>query len=195
MLKVGLTGGIGSGKSVIIKIFQIFHIPVFVADDVAKSLLNDKKVIEFYSNLLGYDILENGLINKAKTAEKLFQNPHLIPIINSFIHPLVEEKFIKWFKNYKEAPYIIKESAILFETGLYFTILVISPYELRVRRLKENRGMTDEEIDKRMQVQWSDEKKIPLANHIITNDENHALLPQSIAIHQKLLELSLKKKI
>ncbi|MGC8824148.1 MAG: dephospho-CoA kinase [Bacteroidales bacterium] len=190
MLKVGLTGGIGSGKSTVAEIFRVLGIPVFVADEVAKELLNLNEVIEFYRRTLGDEIVTSQGIDKKRTANILFQHPELVEKINSFIHPLVDKRFETWCTQNSRAPYVIKESAILFETGLYkkldYTILVTAPRELRIERLRLSRNMQLDEIEKRMLHQWSDERKEKLANWIIFNDNQHAVLPQVMAIHQKL---------
>ncbi|HOK51021.1 MAG TPA: dephospho-CoA kinase [Bacteroidales bacterium] len=191
MLKVGLTGGIGSGKSTIAEVFRILGIPVFVADEEAKYLLNDDGVIDFYRRTIGDAIVTEKGIDKKKTAAILFQRPELVEKINAFIHPLVEKRFEEWCKQHTNLPYVIKESAILFETGLYkkldYNVLVTAPRELRIERLKRARQMQDDEIEKRMQHQWSDEAKAKLANWVIRNDNQHAVLPQVIAIHQQLI--------
>jgi dephospho-CoA kinase len=199
MLKIGLTGGIGSGKSTVAEIFKVLGVPVFVADEVAKSLLNDAEVIDFYRKTLGNEIIGPQGIDKKKAAAILFQQPRLVEKINAFIHPLVDQRFDAWCDQYTTVPYVIKESAILFETGLYkkldFTLLVTAPVDLRIDRLRTARHMDIAEINKRMQHQWADEEKIKLASWIIYNDNQHAVLPQVLDIHQQILSLTEKQKI
>lgn len=191
MLKIGLTGGIGSGKSTVAEIFRVLEIPVFVADEVAKDLLTLSEVVDFYRRTLGDEIVTGQGIDKKRTAAILFQRPELVEKINAFIHPLVDKQFEAWCIQNRQAPYVIKESAILFETGLYkklnYTILVTAPRELRIERLRLTRNMQVDEIEKRMQHQWPDEQKEKFANWIIYNDNQHAVLPQVMAIHQKLV--------
>ncbi|MCX7987257.1 MAG: dephospho-CoA kinase [Bacteroidales bacterium] len=193
MTKVGLTGGIGAGKTIVAQIFRMLEVPVFVADEEAKKLLNEKEVIDFYKTILGHEIITDGVINIRKTALKLFEHPEYVEKINTFIHPLVDRKFEEWCAKNSSNPYVIKESAILFETNLYrkldYTILVTAPIDLRFERLKKSRKMSVEEIRSRMQHQWSDDQKMKLANWIINNDDKTPILPQVINIHEYLSKL------
>jgi dephospho-CoA kinase len=192
MLKVGITGGMGSGKTVICRVFKIMGIPVFSSDDIAKELLNDAQVIEFYRKTLGNDIIVDKKIDRKKTAAILFNDSSLIKQINSYIHPLVEKEFEKWCENFSNSPYVLKESAILFENNLHlsldYNILVIAPIYLRLQWLVEKRNLSLPEIEKRMAHQWPDEKKMLLANFTIINDNKQAILPQIDFIHNQLLQ-------
>ncbi len=196
MLKVGITGGIGSGKSTIAKVFEVFGVPVFNADIEAKKLLNDTRVIQFYFNLLGAEVLVNNELNKKEVAKRLFKDPELVQKANAFIHPLVGELFEQWCLNHKNYPYIIKESALLFETGLYreldYTILVTAPIEIRIERIRQRDGLTIEEINNRMKNQWPDDMKKSDANYILQND-GRPILKELVSLHNYLLSTAVNK--
>lgn len=194
MLKVGLTGGMGSGKSTVAKIFETLHIPVYYADDAAKRLMNEnaelkKQIIE----LLGNDVYENGVLNRKKVSERLFQDPALVKAINAIVHPVTIADAEQWMES-QTSPYCIKEAALIFESGseknLDIIITVVSPLHLRIQRLLERDNTTEEAIRARMKNQLSDEEKINRSDYIIFNDEEHMLIPQVLEIHQQLLQIS-----
>jgi len=192
MIKVGVTGGIGSGKSIICKVFSIMGIPVFFSDIEAKKLLTNPKVIEFYRKEIGQPIFdENNNIDKRKLAQILFADKNLLEKVNSFIHPIVNEMFEKWCKEQYNPPYVIKESAILIERELYknldYIILVVSDINERINRIIERDKLSKEEILKRINNQWNDEKKMNFANAVIYNNPDNPVIPQVLEIHDKLL--------
>ncbi len=191
-LKVGVTGGIGTGKSLICKIFNILNIPVFNADTEAKLIMtSDTDVRNSLISLLGTNIYHaDGTLDRNVMAGAIFSNTSLLEKVNSIVHPAVRKKFNEWWHN-QSAPYVIQEAAILFESGAYkimdFNILIVSPEELRIKRLVLRDKTTEEQIRARMANQWPDEKKIPLANCVIYNNEKESLIRQVLSIHQKLL--------
>ena len=195
MINVGLTGGIGSGKSFVAKIFNTMGIPVYNSDIEAKKLYLREDVRKTMIDFFGKDVyLNNGQINKVYLANVIFNNKEALNKVNSIIHPLVKQHFTDWLKKHKEAPYIIKEAAILFESGAYKdmhkTIAVVAPVDLRIKRVIE-RDKTDKEIIlKKIENQLSDEELIRRTDFFIVNNETEALLPQINEIHKHLLQIN-----
>jgi dephospho-CoA kinase len=191
MLKVGLTGGIGSGKSTVCKLFQCLEIPVFNADEAGRRLLaEDDAVIGKVKNIFGNKVMVNGKPDRKKIAEIVFSNPGKLEELNAVIHPAVRKNFNEWAAE-QQSLYVIDEAAILFETGIYkqldFTILVVAPGELRIRRVMQRDNIDELTIKARMNNQWDDEKKKKLANFVIINDDINPLLPQVMDIHNTLV--------
>lgn len=193
MYKVGITGGIGSGKTTVSKLFAELGVPVYYADDEAKKLTNESvEVKDALISLIGSEVYNNqGVLDRKLLASKIFSNKQLLQKVNAIIHPAVAEHFILWTAK-QEAPYILKEAAILFETGSYkqldATILVTASEELRVKRVMSRDGVTKEEVEKRMANQWEEERKIPLADYIITNNSTREVLVKEIAkVHEDII--------
>lgn len=192
-LKIGITGGIGSGKSTICKVFKLLEIPVFEADVEAKKLLNSNLNIKNgLVRLYGNDIYtENNAINRKKLASIIFNNNIELEKVNALIHPEVRNEFENWFAR-QEAPYIIHEAAILFESGFYkmmdFTILVTAPENLKIKWVNQRDHSTPDEIKARMEKQWNDEQKKALADLEIKNDNKQLIIPQIIKIDKQLKE-------
>lgn len=191
MMKVGLTGGMGSGKTTVAKIFEAFRIPVFYADEESKKILASNpnvkaKLVEKF----GEKLFANGRLNRSYLANEIFKNKEALAFVNSVLHPAVAEAFLAWSKK-QTAPYVLEEAAILFETGGYkkfdSTILVVAEKELRVKRVKARGGLKETEVLARMENQWSDEKKLPLADFVIYNDEKEMLTRQVLEIHENLI--------
>lgn len=194
MKKIGLTGGIGSGKSYIAKIFEALAVPVFYADDEAKKILNSPAIINEISAAFNETIFDvnSGLADRKKIAALVFNAPEKLKILNQIIHPQVEQRYVDWCAQHASKAYGLKEAAILFESGSYKNlddvICVVSPMELRLKRVQQRDHQTEEEIRKRMNQQWSDEQRIAQSNWLIFNDEQHPLLEQVLAVHQAILE-------
>lgn len=195
MLKVGITGGIGSGKSTVCQLFEIFGIPIFNADKVAKSLMQTdeelKKSIKIAFGLKSY--FDNGQLNRKYISDIVFKNISELKTLNSLVHPAVFKSFALWIDKQKHHPYIIKEAALLFESDSYklcdISILVTSPIELKIKRILLRDNITEFEVKLRMDKQFSDEKKQELANFLLVNDEVNPLIPQTVALHQHLLSI------
>lgn len=187
---VGLTGGIGSGKSTVAKLFEELGIPVFYSDDEAKKVYENPEVQHEMSELIGESLFEQGILNRKLLADKLFAQPDLRQQVNAIIHPRVREAFAHFVNSYADKPYIINEAAILFETGTYkqfdFMVLVIAPEAIKVERIKQRDQISAAAVHERMKAQWKDEQKIPLAQFIIQNDEKHGLKEQVMHIHGQL---------
>jgi dephospho-CoA kinase len=192
--KIGLTGGIGSGKSYVAKIFEALEVPVFYADSEAKKILNQPHVITEVEQVLKTNILdvESGLPDRKKIASIVFNAPEKLKLLNQIIHPKVEQNFILWCQSKKFKKYVIKEAAILFESGSYKNldgvICVVAPIEVRIKRVAQRDQTTEEEIRRRIDQQMKDEERISKSNWIINNPENSAILAQVIDIHQNLIK-------
>jgi len=192
MIKVGVTGGIGSGKSLICKVFEKIGTPVFYADAEAKRILNeDLWVKRRISEKFGSGIYDENGINKANLAHIVFNDNEALDTINNIIHPLVRQKFEHWL-NQQHAHYAIEEAAILVETGAHlaldYTILVYAPKELRIARAMERDNKSRKEIETRMDHQMADEDKFKKVNSVIYNDNSRMVIPQVLDIHEQLMK-------
>ncbi|MDG1347312.1 MAG: dephospho-CoA kinase [Crocinitomicaceae bacterium] len=182
MLLIGITGGIGSGKSLVAKILETLKYPVFYSDSEAKNIVrsNDEVQNEII-RIFGPEAYLQGEYNRPFVAEKVFANQELLTQLNQLIHPAVRAAFDE-FCDKSKAEIVFNEAAILFETGTYKSfdavILVCSPEKLRVERLMKRDNASKEEIQARMNKQWSDDKKKKLTNLIIENDEKSSILEQ-----------------
>jgi dephospho-CoA kinase len=192
-ITIGITGGIGSGKSTVCKIFKLLEIPVFEADRVAKNLINsNSKIKKELINLFGSDIYTaNELVNRKKLAEIIFNDDIQLAKINKLVHPVVREEFIKWEKRQK-TKYVIHEAAILFESGFYkimdFTILVSTRKNERIKRVMKRDNISKKLVLERMKKQWSDEKKRQLATIEINNNNENLIIPEIIKTDKQLKE-------
>ena len=193
-LRVGLTGGIGSGKSTVAAIFEILGIPVYRSDDAAKRLMNEyidlkTAVIEHYSN----EVYKDGVLNRAFLATEVFANPSRLALLNSLVHPATITDGDKWMAQ-QRAPYVLKEAAIIFETGtqrhLDFVIGVYAPVTLRIYRTMKRNNSNIEDVKLRIEQQMDDAIKMKLCDAVIVNDEQQALLPQVMRLHESLLQLA-----
>jgi dephospho-CoA kinase len=194
MIRVGVTGGIGSGKTHICNIFSRMNIPVYNADTEAKKLADlDPEIKEEIISLLGSGVYTKTGLNRSLLADMIFKDSGLLEKINAIIHPRVAVHFKKWGEEKSHAPYIIQESAILFESKAYTIfdkiIVVFSPDEIRFRRLLQRANMTRERIEAIMSNQISEHEKIRRSDYIVYNDEKQLVIPQVLHIHRKLLEL------
>lgn len=192
MKVVGLTGGIGSGKSYVAEVFRRLGVPVYVSDTAAKRLMQESTSLkQQLQALLGEEIYLDGQLDRAAMAKKIFNAPDLLAQVNAIVHPAVGDDFKQWLSQ-QEGPYALKESAILFETGLYknahANVLVTAPLELRLKRVMQRDGSDEQSVRERMDKQWSDEKKIKLADFCILNDGKAPLLKQILAIHEHLCQ-------
>mgnify|MGYP000971368970 FL=1 len=194
MLKVALTGNIGSGKTTASKIFSIMGVPIFDADNVAKQLYDKPDVIQKLIELFGYEIVDGkDNINKSMLANIVFKDNSKLKILTNFIHPLVKQEFKKWYSNLStNIKYCIHESAVIFEGNFIddidYVITITAPKHIRYQRVMERNGWSEELINMRENNQIPEEKKIKLSDYVIINDEKQALLPQLIDIHNNLLK-------
>jgi len=188
MRKIGITGGIGSGKSIVARYLEIRGYPVFYSDSAAKKLMeHDSAMRKVIIELFGEAAFTPTGLNRAHLASCIFTNPNLKRQLESLVHPAVRNAFKSWAEK-QHTTLVFNEAAILFETGgeqyLDEVWLVVSPEEIRLKRIASRDGHALEQIRERMNSQWSDERKIPLASHVIYNDEHQSILLQL----EKLLE-------
>jgi len=195
MLKVGITGGIGSGKTTVCRIFEVLGIPVFYADDAAKSIMHsDARLREDIIQGFGKDSYTvNGDLDRKYIAAIVFSNKEQLVKLNALIHPAVFRAFKSWVGEQKDVPYVLKEAALLFESDAYKmcdqSILVKSPEALKFERIMVRDQITLEEVRLRMDRQFSDEKKEKMADHLITNNEQLLLIPQILALHKHFIQM------
>ena len=193
MIKIGLTGGIGSGKTTVANMFKNKNIPVFIADVEAKKILNDPSVAQDVANTFNISLTNDGLIDKSKLASIVFKDKAALEKLNSIIHPKVHQSFQKWVKN-KDASYIIYEAAIIFEkdraSDFDFTILIIAPEEARVQRVVQRDLSSEDEVKSRMKAQWPESKKKKLADFVIENTNLKQTQQQVDKLHAKFLNFS-----
>ena len=192
---VGLTGGIGSGKTTIANLFALhFSIPIYIADTKAKELVaNNKQLQQEIVALLGEEAFVEGRYNTAFVAQEVFSNKDKLDKLNAVIHPYVQQDFLQW-KQYQQAPYVIKEAAILFESGSYrdcdFIIMVTAPLEERIKRVMLRDKIDRETVEKRIKNQWNDEKKIELSTFVIENRDIDKNLDKIEIIHSKIVKMT-----
>ena len=192
---VGLTGGIGAGKTLISKIFELFDVPVYRSDDRAKYVMTHHSELKAQLTLLlgqeAYD--SKGNLNRAFIATQAFKNPQLLQKMNALVHPLVKEDSLNWSKM-QDSPYQLKESAILIESEAYksvdFIICVTAPIDIRVARVMMRDSVKEEKVIERIQNQLTDEQRLKFAHFQIKNDGEQALFPQVELVHHELLRLS-----
>ncbi|MGI8951058.1 MAG: dephospho-CoA kinase [Chitinophagaceae bacterium] len=194
MLKVGLTGGIGSGKSTVAGIFSVLGIPVFDADFHAKKIMNeDEGLKQKIISIFGEDAFTDGFLNRKYIAGIVFNDPLQLEILNNIIHPATIEAAEIWMLQ-QTAYYVIKEAALLFETGsaanLDYIIGVSAPENIRINRVMKRENMDRKNVVMRINQQIDENIKMRLCNFVIVNDEKQLLIPQVIELHQKLLLLS-----
>ncbi|MEO5910910.1 MAG: dephospho-CoA kinase [Pelobium sp.] len=195
MLKIGITGGIGSGKTTVCKVFELLKIPVFYADDVAKELMvTDEILINQIKKSFGEEsYFKDQQLNRKYIADQVFRNPDALATLNSFVHPAVFAAMDDWVCKQK-APFVLKEAALLFESNSYlkndYNILVSSPLELRLRRVMQRDEISKEKIMERINNQFPEEQKVKLADFFIQNNEEEMIIPQVLNLYQQLLKIS-----
>jgi dephospho-CoA kinase len=190
-LRVGITGGIGSGKTTICHLFESLGIPVYYADDRAKWLLgHDPELIQAVKDLLGEEAYVDGQYNRAYVASVVFNNPELLARLNAISHPAVESDSRKWHESFTNVPYTLKEAALMVESGshkyLDYLIVVTAPEALRIERVVRRDGVDAASVRSRIARQLAEDEKIALADWVIVNDGQQTLIPQVWKIHQML---------
>ena len=170
---IGLTGGIGSGKTTVANYFKSFGIPIYIADDEARKIMKSADIIEAIKNSFGDAIFENEILNRDKLAKIVFNNPKKLEKLNNIVHPAVKKHFEQWLMQNQSAPYVIYEAAILFESGRYkdcdLIVTVVAPMESRIERVIKRDNSTRELVLKRINAQWTDEERILKSDFIIEN--------------------------
>jgi dephospho-CoA kinase len=194
MRKVGLTGGIGSGKSTVAGYFRDLGVPVYNSDQRARALMEeDDGLRKAISELLGAKAYGATGLNREYIASRVFKDDALLQALNQLVHPAVRKDFLTW-SGQQKAPYILQEAAILFENGAYKgfdrMILVTAPKEIRIRRVMERDSVTREAVEARMENQWETSRKIPLTDYVIENTDLEKTRLRVLQIHGELLQLS-----
>ena len=194
MIKVGITGGIGSGKSTICNVFKVLGIPVYNSDLESKILTNTHPgIIKDVKKLFGGDIYINGVLDRKAVGSIVFADKDKLQALNNIIHPIIAHHFNQWLKENSEAKYILKEAAVLFESGAHKkvdqVISVIAPIDLRIKRVISRDQITREDVVSRINNQMEDDKRIRLSDQIIHCDDIELVIPQVLKIHQELLKL------
>ncbi len=196
MLKAGITGGIGSGKTTVCKMFEKLGIPVYYADDRAKHLMQHEHfLIDQIKKNFGEDVYANGQLDRKALAAKVFNDKAKLELLNSLVHPVVFRDTERWMEEQKDkkVPYVLKESALLVETGSYKgldeLIVVTAPLNTRIERVTERDNTDAEEVLARVKNQLPEEDKVKLANFVITNNDGFGELEEQVLkIHEKMIE-------
>ncbi|HEX5026260.1 MAG TPA: dephospho-CoA kinase [Agriterribacter sp.] len=192
MLKIGLTGGIGSGKTTVSRIFELLGVPVYYSDTAAKAIVNTNdsvkaSIVEHF----GEKAYKNGLLNRGYISSVVFENKEKLALLNSLVHPATIQDAEQWMQK-QHSPYVIKEAALIFESGsqenLDLVIGVFAPKTLRIHRTMQRDGISRDEVIKRMSSQVNENIKMRLCDFVVYNDEQQLVIPQVVALHEALLE-------
>jgi dephospho-CoA kinase len=194
--KLGITGGIGSGKTSVCRVFTVLGIPVFSADAEAKDIMdNDKSIINRINSIAGKNLYPDGNLDRTMLATLIFNDSSLLEKVNSLVHPIVFEYFKRWEME-QTAPYVIMEAAILFESGASGLVnkiaTVVAPIEERVDRVIHRSSLSREQVMERMRNQMDDEERIKLSDYMIPNSETDMIIPAIIEIHNDILAYIIK---
>lgn len=191
MFKVGITGGIGSGKSLVCSVLERLGVPVYYADKEARRLMNTHPELQrAIKDFFGEEVYRSGELDAQKLGSMVFGNPVFLEKINQLVHPFVRDDFLSWSAAWDAVPYVIEEAAILFESGasrhMDMSVLVYAPEKLRIDRVMSRDGVSRSEVEKRIKMQMDEEQKKELADRVILNDEKNLLLPQIVALHEDI---------
>jgi dephospho-CoA kinase len=193
MLKVGITGNIGSGKTTVSKLFELLGVPVFYADDAAKNIMvTDEILIGQIKKTFGNEAyFDNTSLNRKYIANIVFNDEQQLAKLNALTHPAVFRTFDNWVGQFSNEPYVIKEAALLFESTSYKmcdkSIMVTAPLDMRIKRVMQRDGITKQEVENRNARQFTEEKKIALADYVIKNDETELIIPQVLELHERFI--------
>jgi dephospho-CoA kinase len=194
MKKIGITGGIGSGKSTVCRVFSALGIPVYYADEAAKRLMQHDHLLKTaIREHFGHETYDStGNLNRAFLAKTVFNNREKLALLNSLVHPVTIKDAEKWAEK-QEAPYVIKEAALMFESEAFHyvdkVIGVSAPLALRIKRTMDRDQVDRDEVMSRMKNQMDEETKMKMCDYIIYNDEQQAVIPQVLDLHEKILNL------
>lgn len=191
-LKIGLTGGIGSGKTTAAKIFELLHVPVYYADAASKRLYDtDRTLMQQMKAHFGDDIYTDDRLDRTRLASIVFNNPQRLDLLNSLVHPVTIKDAAGWMQA-QTAPYVIKEAALIFESGsgadLDYVIGVHAPLHVRLKRVMARDQSSRDEVLARMKRQISEELKMKLCDFVLVNDEQELLLPQVLKLHASIVD-------
>lgn len=195
--QIGVTGGIGSGKTLVCKIFQILGIPVYDADSRAKWIMNHHEELkkDIIASFGASSYTPSHELNRQFLASQVFNNSDKVALLNSLVHPKVGEDYATWVQLQTQTPFVVKEAALLFETGSYQLldkiITVFAPPEIRIQRIKaRDLQRTEQEITGIIAKQMNEEEKLKKADYVIYNDENRLVIPQVLDLHQQFLSMA-----
>jgi dephospho-CoA kinase len=187
---IGLTGGIGSGKTTVANYFDKLGIPVYIADVEGKKITEFPQILETIKTVFGSAVFDEGKLNRKKLSQIVFNDSKKLQQLNAIIHPEVEKNFIQWVNNHSNFPLVVKETALLFESGSYkkcdFVITVIAPLEERINRVIKRDAVTREEVLERIENQLSDEYRIKNSDYIIDNTDSETIESQVKEILKKI---------
>jgi dephospho-CoA kinase len=192
MLKVGITGGIGSGKTTVCRFFEVLGIPVFYADEAARALMDeDPDLVAAISSLFGEDIYAGGKLDRLMLSRIVFEEPAKLQSLNALVHPASVSAANRWLER-QTTPYAIKEAAIFFESGSYtgvdIMVGVYAPVDIRIARTMKRSNLTEAEVCARMARQMDDAEKMKRCDYVINNDGVAAVIPQALSLHEMLLK-------
>lgn len=190
-MKLGITGGIGSGKTSVCRVFNVLGIPVFSADPEAQKIMNDDHLIRNGVNeIAGRDIYPEGKLDRMELASLIFNDSALLMKVNALVHPVVFDHFMRWAQE-QTAPYVIMEAAILFESGASDLVdrvaTIVAPVEERISRVTLRNKLTREQVMDRIRNQMTDEERIKRSDYVINNSENEMIIPVILHIHEDIL--------
>jgi dephospho-CoA kinase len=190
--KLGVTGGIGSGKTSVCRVFEVLGVKVFSADRVAREIMEtDKEIIASINSISGKELYSEGTLNRSELAHLIFNDNSLLKRVNSLVHPVVFKRFGEWTLN-QSSPYVIMEAAILFESGAAEFVdkvaTVVAPVEQRMERVILRNKLSVEQVNERMKNQLDDETRMKLSDYIIYNSENDMIIPEILKIHNDILK-------
>lgn len=186
---IGLTGGIGSGKTTVANYFLSSGVPIYIADDEARKIMQSPDIVKEIKKIFGTSLFENEILNREKLANIVFTIPKKLKLLNAIVHPAVKKHFMDWVVKHKNAPFIIYEAAILFESGSYkdcdLIITVTAPIESKIQRVITRDKTTRNNVLKRMDMQWNDEQRLMKSDFIIEN-----ILPETTKLEvDKILKI------
>ncbi len=190
-MKLGITGGIGSGKTSVCRVFNVLGIPVFSADPEAREIMdNDINIKNEINTIVGKDIYPEGRLDRMELASLIFNNKKLLEKVNSLVHPVVFDNFIRWTEK-QTAPYVIMEAAILLESGGYKLVdrvaTIVAPVEERISRVTQRNMLNRDQVMERIKNQMTDEERIRMSDYVIYNSENDMIIPAILDINKDLL--------
>jgi len=192
ILKLGVTGGIGSGKTSVCRVFSVLGIPVFSADNEAREVMDiDTSIMLRINTIAGKNLYSSGSLDRSELAKLIFNNSRLLEKVNSLVHPVVFSRFREWVRR-QDAPYVIMEAAILFESGADKIVdrimTVVAPVEQRIERVIRRNMLTSDQVMERMRNQLDDEIRIQRSDYVVRNSENDMIIPAILKIHGELLQ-------
>jgi len=191
LMKLGVTGGIGSGKTSVCRVFNVLGIPVYSADNEARKIMDDDvEIISGINKIVGKNLYPEGNLDRMELATLIFNDPSLLSKVNSLVHPVVFEHFKKWTE-IQDTPYVIMEAAILFESGAANLVdriaTVVAPVEERISRVTSRNRLSREQVMQRIRNQIDDDARIRMSDYVINNSENEMIIPVILKIHEDLI--------